>query len=491
MAENKIPSTQSDSLPNFIANVADNPYISDLEQEELLKEQEREKLLSSQEIPSDFAYRCAIRIHTIYEREADEDEANVKVLQMIDNHLNHPSRYHYFADMTIIMLQKDLDVITNITTAWISCLWYGETKQKYKEFLFKFISYCIKGHRVGDRDRYVLPHTQFSCSIYAYLIGEIMINMVRLSFDFYDILVEVYKYIIITEMNEDFKAYDKQNSMQSKLKKNKEKENKIVSTYKKLYDEITDYIGQRSIFRTETLDQKNPNEYIENLIDRMRTTRRYVIQDTINQHSLKQKREFARNLQSQEATAEEILQSEESFTEGLFLFWMQKKYNFKYISLEKLRGTMHIAGILASIAFVLVSLNHWLPIPLIQSVVACIILIPSIKYVTSLRFFSRFYPIDNTETLEDTASEFLHFLMKFSYSQAASFMQKQIQKYALEDEIMLELLPDYVNFIIFLLPSKSKILMSKIELSQLLELVRGKVHQILKESKKQKKKKKR
>ena len=43
---------------------------------------------------------------------------------------------------------------------------------------------------------------------------------------------------------------------------------------KKLFDDLVDYIHTRGEFKSDSLAQKNPNEFISGLADRMRSTRR-------------------------------------------------------------------------------------------------------------------------------------------------------------------------------------------------------------------------
>ena len=73
------------------------------------------------------------------------------------------------------------------------------------------------------------------------------------------------------------------------------------------------------------------NEHIQNLCERLRSTRRFIMQEVINERALEKRKQLELDLKNQLASAEEIVLVAPQFTDGLSLFVKEKRYNFKYL----------------------------------------------------------------------------------------------------------------------------------------------------------------
>ena len=61
-------------------------------------------------------------------------------------------------------------------------------------------------------------------------------------------------------------------------------------------------------------DEENPNVHIEELTERLRASRRYVMQEIINERAIEKKKQLEMELENQLASAEEIVMAAPHFT---------------------------------------------------------------------------------------------------------------------------------------------------------------------------------
>lgn len=261
----------------------------------------------------------------------------------------------------------------------------------------------------------------------------------------------------------------KQKSADTKKKKitKKVQEEKRITNPKKLYDDIVDYVSQRGDFRSDTLNQKNPNEFIIVLADRMRSTRRYIIQDIMNRHALEKKKQLEKELREREASAEEVITCASPFNHGLFLYWVEKRYNFKYLAVEKVRITLQVLGFFMGIGSIGGGYLGLAPITLIEGIFVSILMFGFSKLICSRYFFAPFFPRDVTTELEQDVSAFTPVFRKMSLNQINAFMSKQIR--SKENNMLLHLLPEYIKYIFAVMPDRNNILLSKEDINEFME----------------------
>ena len=228
-----------------------------------------------------------------------------------------------------------------------------------------------------------------------------------------------------------------------------------------------DYVSHRGDFRSDTLNQKNPNEFILVLADRMRSTRRYVIQDIMNRFALEKKKQLEKELKEREASAEEVIQSAKPFNHGLYLYWVEKRYNFKYLAVEKVRITLQVTGFLMGISAVGTSYLGMWELSILEALIAAGQMFGFSKVFCSRFVFLPFYPKDVTAELEEDVGMFTPIFRKMSSSQMNSFINKQIKQP--ENNLLLHLLPEYMKYVFAVMPDRSNILMSKEEVNEMLE----------------------
>lgn len=423
---------------------------------------------SSRSVPKDLHQRLAAKITSINERELDEEVASNQVASILFRNMDTPDMYPYFVN-TIETLLKNDDTQQFAATTWTAILWHEDEHPEYRQFLENVLSHIIDGHITADRPPHEHDDIEGEFSAYAHFLGESFIQMMKLNSDLYNILTDIYSYIIRNEMHRDLqKKKDESDKRKAITGRKREKELEYQNP-KKLYDDIVDYISQRGTFRSDTLNQKNPNEYIIILADRMRSTRRYVIQDIMNRFALEKKKQLEKELREREASAEEVITAVSPFKHGLYLFWLEKRYNFKYLAVEKVRITLQIIAIFLGLGAVGVGFLELAPITLLEGLMIGGIMTGYAKLFCSRYIFNPFYPKDVTVELEKDVGAFTPVFRKMSLQQMNSFMLKQIKEP--DNSLLLHLLPEYVRYIFAVMPDRSEILMTKENINELMERV--------------------
>ncbi len=442
------------------------PDISTQETVESPQREAPKQASTGRNIPKDLARRLAGKITSINERELDENLASSQVASILFRNMNSPDMFPFFLE-TISILLKSEDNQKFAATTWTALLWHEDEHPEYRTFLEGILTRAIDGHLRADLPSHEDDQLEGEFSSYAYMLGESFIQMMKLNSDLYNILTDIYSFIIRTEMIRDLDKKKEDTDKKKAITGRKKTKDGEYLNPKKLYDDIVDYISQRGVFRSDTLNQKNPNEYIIILADRMRSTRRYVIQDIMNRHALEKKKQLEKELREREASAEEVITAITPFKHGLYLFWLEKRYNFKYLAVEKVRITLQITAIFLGLGAVGAGYLGLAPINLIESIFIGIIMVGYAKLFCSRYIFNSFYPKDVTVELEKDVGAFTPIFRKMSFQQMNSFMVKQIKES--ENALLLHLMPEYVRYIFAVMPDRTEILLTKENINELME----------------------
>lgn len=419
------------------------------------------------DIPKDFAARAAAKITAINERELDEEIASSKVSSMIYKNMNSPELFRYFVDTIDILLQSE-HTEKYAATTWTALLWHEDVHPEYRPFVENVLNKIIDGHISNNKPLYEHEDSSKEFSAYAYSLGETFIQMMRLNSDLYNILTDLYGFIIREEMNRDLSKADDDAKKKGITGRKKKKIAENINP-KKLYDDIIDYISERGDFRSDTLNQKNPNEYIIILADRMRSTRRYIIQDIMNRHALEKKKVLEKELREREANAEEVIIASAPFKHGLYLFWVEKRYNFKYLAVEKVRITLQILAIFMGLGAIGTGFLGIGAIGLLEGILVGTLMFAYAQLFCSRVVFTPFYPKDVTAELEKDVGAFTPTFRKMSLDQINAFMTKQIKD--ADNSLLLHLLPEYVKYIFAVMPDRNDILLSRDNINEFMERI--------------------
>jgi len=419
------------------------------------------------DVPKDFAARAAAKITAINERELDEEIASSKVSAMIYKNMNSEELYRYFIDTIDILLAGE-HTEKYAATTWTALLWHEDIHPEYRSFVENALIKIIDGHVSNNKPMFEHEDSGKEFSAYAYSLGETFIQMMRLNSDLYNILTDIYGFIIREEMTRDL-TKSNEDAKKKGITGRKKKETVENRNPKKLYDDIIDYISERGDFRSDTLNQKNPNEFIIILADRMRSTRRYIIQDIMNRHALEKKKVLEKELREREANAEEVIIAGTPFKHGLYLFWVEKRYNFKYLAVEKVRITLQILAIFMGLGAIGSGFLGISAIGLVEGILVGAIMFGYAQLFCSRMVFSPFYPKDVTAELEKDVGAFTPTFRKMSLDQINAFMTKQIKDP--DNALLLHLLPEYVKYIFAVMPDRNDILLSRDNINEFMERI--------------------
>jgi hypothetical protein len=447
-------------------DTANSAVVADQEQEEIVEKRERPSPSKPKKmVPRDFSQRVANRIISINERELDEEIASTRVSELVYRNMHKEEMYQHFVDTTELLLKKE-DAEKYAATTWTALVWHQDEHPEYKTFIEGMLQSCAYGHVIGDRPNFEDEDTRREFSAYGYIIGEVFIQMMKLNSDLYNILSEMFGYLIRHEMAKDLDKKSGETKRKGISGRKKHKEEKVATT-KKLYDDVVDYCSHRGEFRSDTLNQKNPNEYILILADRMRSTRRYIIQDIMNKHALEKKKLLKKELREREASAEEVISAARPFSNGLFLYWVEKRYNFKYLAVEKVRITLQIIAISLGMGAIGVGFLGLSPLTLFEGIFTGVLMFLFAKTICSRYFFSSYFPMDVTAELEGEVGTFTPVFRKLSLTQINLFLSKQIKNPG--NAPLLHLLPEYVKYVFAVMPDRNDILLKKEEINEFME----------------------
>ena len=291
------------------------------------------------------------------------------------------------------------------------------------------------------------------------IMARIFIKMYELNTSNAETAADIYSHLVRKEMDLDVKA-----------KEDEEEEGGIIlPNLPKMYEEVLDYLVSRSEFTAQHLGEENPFEYIVQLTERLRQSRRYVIQDVLNQRALEKKKQTELELENQLASAEELILGQEPFVEGLALFIHEKRYNYKFLAVEKIRMTLQLLGsIIGAVYFLIGYMDYW-GIDWVDGTLVCITMVIFTRLVGSRTRFqnANFYPMDVSKELEQHSTQFINVFRKMSMEQMEQFLVRQVKMD--RNRNYLALIPEYVKYLFAIMPDRKNMFISMDELSELVE----------------------
>lgn len=415
-------------------------------------------------LPKDFPRRVATKIVTTTERERDPDVALQKIAQLVRRNLGSEERIPLYID-TIDELLQDHESKRYAALSYISFSYNAETNSRNAELLSDILDAMVEGHIHISKPEYVMEENRRKrFSHYARHLGEVFIKMIDLNSDLYEVIGYIYSQVIRKEMAIEHAQKEEKDTPGRKWSVQTDNSPKAV---KKLFDEIVDYIHARGEFRSDSLNQQNPNEFMAMLADRMRGTRRYVIQDIINRQALAKKKELEKELSERLANAEDVILAKDSFKKALNLFWTEKLYNFKYLSVEKVRVTVQVAGIVLGILYFLMGYLGMFGMLWWEGVIIATTMYIFSRFFCSRKSFKRYFPDDVSKELEVVVGSFTPTLRRMSKEQMDSFLVRQVRDS--QNVELLAILPEFVKYLFAVMPERKSAIVTLDELSELME----------------------
>ena len=416
------------------------------------------------ELPADFAQRIATKVVFTNERERDPEAALEKIGEMLFRNLSRPTRVRYFIDV-IEALENDPETLRFAGLSWVAIVLDRQEDPRYDKFLNDVLDVTIEDHQREAKAPFQAEYRRRHFSAYARILGDSFSAMMQINSELYEVASQVF-----TLLAHLVRASGRRIS----LARDSDGAHKVG---KKLFDDLVDYVHDRGEQKTGTLQQQNPNEYIAVLADRLRGTRRYVIQDILNTQAMERRKEAEKELGERLAGAEEIILAKDAFRRSVRLYWTEKQYNFKYMAVEKVRVTVQVLAVIVGIlTFLLGYLGlfgmHWM-----EGVISTLAMYVFARVFGSRQYFSRFFPDDVTKELEVVVGSFTPTFRKMGKDQLDAFMHRQVRDP--QNLPFLTLLPEFVRYVFAVMPDRTNVVVERDELAEILQNVEMDIARVL------------
>ena len=413
---------------------------------------------AGEEIPENFAGQIARDVMVLFQKQMDPEVAAVEASSYLWKNAGTPEKVSYFVDATELWLESGTSGDKFAALSWNGLVTQSVNNQDYDTFLRMMIVAILDGYYSLQKPD--IDYKEKRYSTYTSIIANTFIRMVELNPASEAGASEIFTILVHSEMDLEARSQAEEDETGSST---------IPTDMQKLYDEMIDYLADRGMFKSNPMagEEANPNEHIEVLCERLRGTRRYVMQEVINERASEKRKKLEMELENQLASAEEIVMVAPQFTEGMAFFVQEKRYNFKYLAVEKIRMTLQLLGsITGAVYFLLGFMGVW-GVHWIDGMVVCLVMLIFVRIAASRKQFQFFYPTDISKELEDCSTAFLNVMRNMSQEQLEQFLVRQIklernQKY-------LAMVPEFMKYLYAIMPDRKSMVITVDELSELVE----------------------
>ena len=429
------------------------------------------------ELPADFAQRIATKVIFTNERERDPEAALQKVGDLLLRNLSRATRIHHFIDV-VEVLENDPETSRFAGLCFVSIVLDRQDLPQYEQFVDEVMEAIIQDHQQEVKPPFQAEYRRRHFSAYARILGGAFIAMMSINSELYEVVSQLFTLLIRKEMEQEQARKDRRDDSGRRVSMRSAEGSPKVG--KKLFDDLVDYIHDRGEQKTGTLQQQNPNEFIAILADRLRGTRRYVIQDILNQQALSRRKEAEKELSERLASAEEIILAKDAFRRAIRLYWTEKQYNFKYMAVEKVRATVQVLAVVVGIGHFLLGYLGVMGMYWWEGVITTGAMYIFARIFGSRQYFRRFFPDDVTKELEVVVGSFTPTFRKMSKEQLAAFMHRQVR--APGNINLLVLMPEFVRYIFAVMPDRANVVIEREDLGEILQNMEMDIARVLRTS---------
>jgi hypothetical protein len=416
------------------------------------------------ELPPDFAQRIATKVIFTNERERDPEAALEKIGDTLLRNLSRPTRVRHFIDV-VEHLEDDPETLRFAGLCFVAIVLDRQENPRYVKFLDDIMNAVIEDHQREAKTPFQAEYRRRHFSAYARIMGDAFSAMMQINSELYEVVSQIFTMLIRKEMEQEQIRKDRAESSGRRISVAMDEGAPKVG--KKLFDDLVDYVHDRGEQRTGTLQQQNPNEFIAILADRLRGTRRYVIQDILNQQALERRKEAEKELSERLAGAEEIILAKDAYKRSIRLYWTEKQYNFKYMAVEKVRVTVQVLAVIVGILHFLLGYLGLLGMHWWEGVIATVAMYLFARVFGSRAYFRRFFPDDVTKELEVVVGSFTPTFRKMGKDQLDAFMHRQVRDP--ENLHYLALMPEFVRYVFAVMPDRNNVVIEREDLGEILQ----------------------
>ena len=406
----------------------------------------------TEEVPDNFVDQMASRIGIILQREMDPTVGATEVTKYIYE-TTYPNKVSYFLD-AMEMLHESHTTDKYAALTWSGMISAAAHNKDYDTFMHAMLDKMIQGYYGMEKPDAELKDRKFSA--FTTIMAKTFIKMIELNTKLTDTAAEIYSHVVRKEMELDAQA-----------QKDEDEGGITLPNMAKLYDDVIDYLSVRSEFKAKSLGEENPYEHVAQLKERLGQSRRYVVQDVMNQRALEKKKQLELELENQLASAEELILAQEPYVEGLALFIHEKRYNYKFLAVEKIRMTLQLLGSIVGAVYFLVGYMDLWGMDWIDGTFVCLTMILFTRLAGGRSRFKSFYPIDVSKELEQYSTQFINVFRNMSMEQMEHFLVRQIKLD--RNRNYLSMIPEYVKYLFAIMPDRKNMVITMDELSELVE----------------------
>jgi hypothetical protein len=429
------------------------------------------------ELPPDFAQRIATKVIFTNERERDPGAALDKIADMLLRNLSRATRVHYFTDV-LEHLENDPETLRFAGLCFVSIVLDRQETPRYEKFLDDVMNAIIQDHQSEAKAPFQAEYRRRHFSAYARIMGDAFIAMMQINSELYEVISQIFTILIRKEMEQEQRRKDAAEASGRRISIALEAGAPKVG--KKLFDDLVDYVHDRGEQKSGTLQQQNPNEFIAILADRLRGTRRYVIQDILNTQALQRRKEAEKELSERLAGAEEIILAKDAYKRAIRLYWTEKQYNFKYMAVEKVRVTVQVLAVIVGIAHFLVGYLGLMGMHWWEGCIAAVAMYIFARIFGSRQYFRRFFPDDVTKELEVVVGSFTPTFRKMGKDQLDAFMHRQVRDP--QNLHYLALMPEFVRYVFAVMPDRTNVVIEREDLGEILQNMEMDIARVLRTS---------
>ncbi len=414
--------------------------------------------LAEEKAPIDIEEKIARDVMVIFQKQMDSEVAAEEASAYIWQNAGNPENIGAFVDATELLLESSGVADKFAALSWNALASKRDSNENYDILLRRMVDSILNGYYTLQKPDIDFKGRKYST--FTSIIGNTFIRMLELSSSNTENASDIYSILVRHEMELEAK---------SKAEEEETGHSSFPSEMHKLYDELIEYLTNRAEFKATPLsdDEDNPNLHIEELTERLRASRRYVIQEIINERALEKKKQLEMELENQLASAEEIVMAAPHFTEGMSFFVKEKRYNIKYLNVEKVRVTLQLVGhITGAIYFMIGHMGVW-GINWVDGMFVCLAMFVLVRLAGSRKQMKFFYPTDVSKELEECSTAFISVMRNMSQEQFENFLVRQIKLE--ENQNYLSMIPEFVKYLYAVMPDRKSMMISVDELSEVVE----------------------
>ena len=412
-------------------------------------------------IPESFAKDLATRMVVLFEKEVDPKAAAVTVSDFVYTSTNTLKKLPYFIDALEMLLDNE-QTQRFAALSWVALVNESVNTEDYVGYVQDMLDYLLESFYNMEKSDVEIGDRKFSGT--SYVICEIFSKMFDMNKNHGDVCSEIFTLLIRKEM-----VIEAQEDAEYEARSGRTGSKKARKKRLRLYDEVINYLQVKSQFKQNQMSSENPFEFLGVLVEKLKATKRYVSQEILNARAAEKKKQLETELQNRLASAEELVMGVDSFTDGLGFFVKERKYNFKFLAVERVRLALQLTGSIIGACYFLLGYVGMYGIDWVNGTVVCITMLLFSRIMTSRKRFSDFYPKDVSKELETCSTGFIDVFKHMSRGQLEFFLSKQIRFD--RNQIYLKMLPEYVKYLYAIMPDRKSMLMDVKELSGLVESI--------------------